>query len=305
VDIQRTADGIGHNVGWMTAGEWLVYSVDVGTAGVYTLEARVAASGAGGTFHVEANGSDVTGPMSIPNTGGWQAWTTVVRNAVSLQAGRQTLRLVLDENGSSGAFGNVDYLKFSLGPAPADIVIYASDVPAAALHGSWKVAGDAGSPNGVKLVTPDGGAANLDAPLAAPVDYIDVSFAAESGTPYTLWLRLRALNNSKFNDAVWVQLSDAVVNGLPIYRINTASGLLVNLATDSGATSLNNWGWQNRAYWLSQPTRLTFATSGLHTLRVQLREDGVELDQIVLSPETFRDRPPGPVGGDATIVRKP
>jgi hypothetical protein len=50
-------------------------------------------------------------------------------------------------------------------------------------------------------------------------------------------------------------------------------GLLVNLATDSTAGSLNNWGWQNAAYWLSQATTVPFATSGMHTLRIQVRED--------------------------------
>jgi hypothetical protein len=134
---------------------------------------------------------------------------------------------------------------------------------------------------------------------------VDVTFNANSATSYTLWLRLRALNNSKLNDAVWVQFSDATFNGMPIYPINSTSGLLVNLATDAGAGSLNAWGWQQGAYWLSQPTTLTFSTSGPHTIRVQVREDGVQFDQIVLSPQSYRDRSPGSVGGDVTIVPKP
>jgi len=97
-----------------------------------------------------------------------------------------------------------------------------------------------------------------------------------------------------------VQFSDAGV-----YPINTTQGLLVNLATDSTAVSLNGWGWQNGAYWLSQQTTVTFSTSGTHTLRIQVREDGVQLDQIVLSPNTYLSSAPGPVGGDHTIVAKP
>ena len=86
--------------------------------------------------------------------------------------------------------------------------------------------------------------------------------------------------------------------------MNTTTGLLVNLATDSTASSLNGWGWQNKAYWLSQPTTLTFATTGQHTLRIQVREDGVQFDQIVLSPTTFLNTAPGPPTADATIVPK-
>jgi hypothetical protein len=61
----------------------------------------------------------------------------------------------------------------------------------------------------------------------------------------------------------------------------------------------------NSAYWLSQPTTLTFAGSGNHTLRIQVREDGVQFDQIVLSPTTYLSSPPGPASNDATIVTKP
>ena len=69
-------------------------------------------------------------------------------------------------------------------------------------------------------------------------------------------------------------------------------GLCVNLPTDGTASSLNGWGWQNGCYWLSQATTVTFASSGTHTMRIQLREDGVQLDQIVLSPKTCTRPPP-------------
>jgi phosphatidylserine/phosphatidylglycerophosphate/cardiolipin synthase-like enzyme len=114
VDIEATADsGGGYDVGWTAAGEWLNYTVNVGTAGTYTIEARVAASGAGGTFHIEVNGVDKTGPMTIPNTGGWQAWTTISKANVSLSAGSQVWRLVIDNAGS--VVGNINYLRVSSG----------------------------------------------------------------------------------------------------------------------------------------------------------------------------------------------
>jgi hypothetical protein len=88
----------------------------------------------------------------------------------------------------------------------------------------------------------------------------------------------------------------------------------VKLATDSTAASEVNWGWVNGAYWLTQPATVTFATSGTHTLRIQVREEGIELDQIVLSPTTYFNASascpntctaaPGPVTNDSTIVPK-
>jgi hypothetical protein len=49
--------------------------------------------------------------MVIPNTGGWQKWTTLVKTGVALGAGRQSLRLVLDANGSTGVFGNLNFVR--------------------------------------------------------------------------------------------------------------------------------------------------------------------------------------------------
>ena len=39
-------------------------------------------------------------------------------------------------------------------------------------------------------------------------------------------------------------------------------------------------------------------------MRIQIREDGVQLDQIVLSPGTYLSSPPGPATNDTTIVPK-
>jgi phosphatidylserine/phosphatidylglycerophosphate/cardiolipin synthase-like enzyme len=114
VDIEATSDtGGGYDIGWTAAGEWLNYTVNVATAGTYTIEARVAASGAGGTFHIEANGVDKTGPMTIPNTGGWQTWTTISKANVTLSAGAQIWRLVIDNAGS--VVGNINYIRVSSG----------------------------------------------------------------------------------------------------------------------------------------------------------------------------------------------
>jgi hypothetical protein len=112
VDIQLTSDiGRGHNVGWIKPGEWLLYTVDVAQAGTMSVHARVASNGPGGTFHVEVDGVDVTGPMTIPNTGGHQTWTTLTKTGVAVAAGRQLLRVVFDATGSTGHFGNLNYLR--------------------------------------------------------------------------------------------------------------------------------------------------------------------------------------------------
>ncbi|HET9707006.1 MAG TPA: hypothetical protein VFP39_01750, partial [Gemmatimonadales bacterium] len=246
------------------------------------------------------------GTTNPPPTVSTAQTTTTYQPSSALAAGTKYYWKVT-ANGSGGTTaGPVWSFTTATGTPPpptGNIVIYASDVPAANLHG-WTTASDSTSPGSIKLVTPDNGAANTNAPLASPSQYFDVTFSAAAGTPYTIWLRLKALNNNKFNDSVWAQFSDARVNGQAVYPIGSTSGLLVNLATNANATSLNGWGWQNGAYWLAQPTTVTFATSGTHTLRIQIREDGVQLDQIVLSSTTYLTTPPGPVSNDNTIVPK-
>jgi hypothetical protein len=111
VDIEATSDtGGGYNVGWVAAGEWLKYTANVASAGTFTLTVRVASTGSGGSFHVEVNGVDLTGSISVPNTGGWQAWTDVSRT-ITLSAGTRVLRLVMDSPGTNGAVGNFNWIR--------------------------------------------------------------------------------------------------------------------------------------------------------------------------------------------------
>ena len=225
----------------------------------------------------------------------------------TLAAGTTYFWQVVANNAAGSTPGSLwSFTSAASAPAPVpEVVIYASDIPSANLHGSWTKAADANSPTGIALVTPDSGWASTSAPLATPAHYVDMTFTADANKSYAIWLRMKALNNSKYNDSVWVQFSDALAGGAATYQLNSTSALGVNLATDSTATSLNNWGWQNGAYWLSQPKTVSFASSGPHTIRFQIREDGVQLDQIILSSAQYLTVAPGGPTNDATIVPKP
>jgi len=119
VDIEVTQDtGGGHDVGWVTPGEWLQYSVDVAAAGTYTLEVRYATEGFGGTMHVEFNGQNKTGSIALNDTGGWQTWGTV-SVPVTLEAGEQVMRLAFDTAGPDGWLANINYVRVTQGtPQP-------------------------------------------------------------------------------------------------------------------------------------------------------------------------------------------
>jgi hypothetical protein len=178
--------------------------------------------------------------------------------------------------------------------------LYSADLT---LHGAWTRANDATAAGGQKALTPDVGWSTTSAPIANPVDYFEASFDAPSGTGYAIWLRIRATGDTKYSDSVWVQFSDALANGTTVYPIGSTTGLLVNLEP-CNSCGVSGWGWQNGAYWLTQATTVSFAASGPHTIRVQVREDGAQIDQIVLSPAQYLQAAPGPVKGDSTIVPK-
>ncbi|HSK79042.1 MAG TPA: carbohydrate-binding protein [Thermoanaerobaculia bacterium] len=89
-------------------GEWMEYTVNVTTAGTYTLSARVAADAGGGVFHVEFDGVNVTGPLTFPTTGGWNVFQTITKTGVSLSAGKKVMRIVIDSDAGRTDAGSFD-----------------------------------------------------------------------------------------------------------------------------------------------------------------------------------------------------
>jgi hypothetical protein len=88
----------------------------------------------------------------------------------------------------------------------------------------------------------------------------------------------------------------------PVYRIASTSSVEYNLEDASGA-GLSGWGWQDNGWGRGVlGPLLYFAETGEQRLRVQTREDGLSIDQIVLSPNQFLDVAPGALKDDSTIL---
>jgi len=101
VDLETTSDtGGGYDLGWTATGQRFNYTVDVATAGTYTVSFRVAApSAVTDALHIaNSSGTNLSGNVTIPSTGGWQTWTTVT-GTVTLPAGVQTLTVDQDNGG--------------------------------------------------------------------------------------------------------------------------------------------------------------------------------------------------------------
>ena len=117
VDLEDTADtqdtsaaGGAYDMGWTTAGQWFNYTVDVATAGTYTVAFRLSSPyGITDALHIaNSSGTNLTGSVAVPNTGGYETWTTVDAS-ITLPAGQQTLTVDQDSNG-----WNFHYMAFTL-----------------------------------------------------------------------------------------------------------------------------------------------------------------------------------------------
>ena len=118
VDIEETEDvGGGFDVGWIATGEWIDYTIDVaGDRPVeLIIDARVAAPSSGAQFGVRFDGADSIGTIEVPNTGGYQNWTTI-SGGVVLEPGPQIMRF---ENRGDAVF-NVNWFELRRRPCPPD-----------------------------------------------------------------------------------------------------------------------------------------------------------------------------------------
>jgi endonuclease/exonuclease/phosphatase family metal-dependent hydrolase len=200
------------------------------------------------------------------------------------------------------SFATVTFVLLGLTPvqAASDVVLYASEAP---VRSGWNVVSDSGAAGGARLANPNLGAPKLVNPLPSPTNYFEMSFPAQSGTAYRLWIRGKAENNDWANDSVFVQFSGSVdAGGAAQFRIGTTDATTINLEDCSGC-GLSGWGWQDNGWGVGVFGPLIyFANSGTQTLRIQSREDGLSIDQIVLSPTTYLATSPGALKNDNTIL---
>jgi hypothetical protein len=117
VDIESLGAG-NYAVDYTHAGEWMKYTVKVTATGTYTLSAHVSNFGAGGAFHIEVDGVNVTGTLAVPDTHSFTTFTDVQKTGVALSAGQHVLRFVWDANSPSGFSGNLDSFR-ATATAPA------------------------------------------------------------------------------------------------------------------------------------------------------------------------------------------
>jgi uncharacterized surface protein with fasciclin (FAS1) repeats len=97
IDFSKNEGG-GYQIGWTEDGEWMNYTVDVKQTGFYTAATMIGTPNNDKRFHIEFDGQNVTGVVTIPNTSDYHK-RQYVTTSVYLTKGIHVMRFFEDTGG--------------------------------------------------------------------------------------------------------------------------------------------------------------------------------------------------------------
>ena len=122
VDIQPSTDqnagSNGYDVGWTQDGEWMKYTVRVDSTAAYNLQLRYAGP-AGSKVMVTSDEADISGITTVPSSGGYTTWSTLVMNDVVLYKGTRNLKLKFVKSGI-----NTEFMNFTVSKKITDVPMH-------------------------------------------------------------------------------------------------------------------------------------------------------------------------------------
>jgi hypothetical protein len=242
VDLETCSDtGCGYDLGWTASGQWFKYTIDVATAGTYTVSFRLASpSGVTDALHIASStGANLSGSINAPDTGGWQDWATVT-GSVTLPAGVQTLTVDQDNAG-----WNIHYLAFAASGAGTNLALnrpvtassdYESYVPSNVTDGNtstyWESADGAAYPQTITV--------NLGSAQSIGSITLDLPPATAWSTRTETLSVLGSTNDTTFSQIV----------ASAGYTFNPSTGNTVTISLPSGTSAqyvqlsfTGNTGW--------------------------------------------------------------
>ena len=179
-----------------------------------------------------------------------------------------------------------------------EIVLYAA-ADNVRMTGHWTRVADPTAAAGRRAYDLNFGAPKVTQPAEGPANAITIPVLADQNLTYKLWIRLKAASDSWANDSVWVQFA---TDANFLYVPGSTNGLAVSLEECVGC-GVSGWGWRDDGFGVAHGNGvlLQFAP-GPQQIVIQTREDGVSIDQVVLSAEKYLTTPPGPAKNDQTIL---
>lgn len=257
VDIENCTDaGGGFNIGAVQPGEWLEYTVDVNTATSYNLELRLAAVSSGKRLRVEMDGQNISGSVTVPNTGGWQNWQTVNVMTPVLSAGQKVMRIFMETDGF-----NVNYVSFSVitsvNHPPVVNITSPSNNSSFAAGANITISANATDSDGsIARVEFFRGTTKIGERSSAPwsVTWSNVSSGTYSLTARATDNKGAVTNSSAVN--ITVNNTGNVCSSIPVYKENggyVAGSTVQNTGNRYQCRPWPNSGWCNGAAWAYAP----------------------------------------------------
>jgi non-lysosomal glucosylceramidase len=254
----------GLNLGYIEAGDWMEYNVIVQSTASYRVDYRVASTGTTGIVAFQIGGSTLAS-TSIPNTGGWQTWSTVSAT-VNLTAGNQTIRLY-----ATGGGWNINWFMTSNGTVTNTPTPTGTPIP---------------TPNGANLaLNKTTAASSIESttyPAGAAVDGNNgTRWSSVFSDPQWIYVDLGAsysINQVKLNwEAAYatsyqIQVSNDAANWTTVYSTTTGDGGIDDITfTATGARYVRMYGtvratgygyslWEFEVYGSGSPTATPTAT---------------------------------------------
>ncbi len=220
-------------IGWTNSGEWLNYTVNIQSPGIYNLQFKISSALTGGALHIEdQNGNNLTGTINFDGTGDWNVFKFVVRKNIKLTAGIKTLRVVFDTGGFNFDWWQIS--KFTGGTVPDDVYeIEPSNAPGMRLNAAGNADVNGANVNIYhdinassqrwQVVQVSDGWYELS-PLAAPTRRLDVSgFGFWNGSDIKLWQSTGAANQRWQMVEVGGNLYEFIPQHAPYLRMDVSA----------------------------------------------------------------------------------
>lgn len=265
VDLETCTDtGNGYDMGWTGTGQWFRYTVNVATAGIYVVGFRISSGGTGGTLHLQnAAGTNLTGTVTVPGTGGWQTWTTV--NALAtLPAGQQVLTVYQDTGGY-----NINLLTFTKQTAPAAPVGLTATAGTAQVSLSWTASSGAASYNVYRSTTAGGEGTTAIATGITSTTYVNTGLT--NGTTY--FYKVAAVNasgtSSQSNEASATPAASTgpIANGTYTLTPQNATGSRLDATNGSNTSGTQLQIWTAAANNPNQKWIFTYMGGGYYKIQ--------------------------------------
>lgn len=103
-------DTTGYKVGYTADGEWMEYTVNVGSSEVYTYEASVSSGLDGSSFRLFLDDEAISDTIKVPQGEDWDTYTPVSGKTSALATGTHVLKIAI-----TGSYVNIDKIKFTGG----------------------------------------------------------------------------------------------------------------------------------------------------------------------------------------------